>query len=258
MGNPAREPEQRIDRGCRNGRPTIDDTRTSATAATYTMGAGIVQGALTAIPGLVDEINDAVLNHPLETYRDFEVANLSATTDTLMESGGFGLPGVIYANVAEHTLSENVRASTNLDARLGVNPQSNASSLGTAHGVVGGIVLMSMVPAPGAGAAPAASRTLLRTPRSLQKFFSKHAMDFGLSGTWNPGRAAEASRVIHQHINSSGVRQVAGRYRGADATHYVNPTTGLNVIEDAGGNFVSGWRLGAEQLESVISTGRLF
>ncbi len=32
----------------------------------------------------------------------------------------------------------------------------------------------------------------------------------------------------------------------------------LNVIADPAGNYMSGWRLGAEQLESVLTTGRLF
>ena len=42
------------------------------------------------------------------------------------------------------------------------------------------------------------------------------------------------------------------------ATHFLDPKTGVNVIADPAGNYVSGWKLGAEQLESVLTTGRLF
>jgi hypothetical protein len=80
---------------------------------------------------------------------------------------------------------------------------------------------------------------------------TKHGDDFGLTGNWNPGRAADASRAIHQHINSPGVRQISGTYRGDPVTHHLDPKTGVNVVEDAGGNFVSGWRLGTEQFSSV-------
>ena len=109
-----------------------------------------------------------------------------------------------------------------------------------------------------AGAGGEVSQVLLRSPRSLQKFFTKHGADFGLSGNWNPGRAADASRAIHQHINSAGVRAIRGTYRGDAVIHYLDPNTGLNVIADPAGNFISGWRLGPEQVTSVLTSGRLF
>jgi len=36
---------------------------------------------------------------------------------------------------------------------------------------------------------------------------------------------------------------IQGTYRGLPVTHYVDPNTGLNVIRDASGNFLSGWKL---------------
>jgi hypothetical protein len=54
------------------------------------------------------------------------------------------------------------------------------------------------------------------------------------------------------------VRTITGTYRGPPVTHYIDPRSGLNVIADMAGNYVSGWRLGADQLESVLKTGRLF
>ena len=103
-----------------------------------------------------------------------------------------------------------------------------------------------------------ASTVLLRTPRNLQKFFGKHGADFGLTGNWNPSRAADASRAIHQHINSPGVRTIQGPYRGNPATHYLDPRTGLNVVADRAGNFVTGYRLGPDQLSDLLTTGHLF
>ena len=104
----------------------------------------------------------------------------------------------------------------------------------------------------------ARSRVLLRTDRGLQKFFDKHGEDFGLTGNWNPSRAADASQIIHQHVNNPAVRQIRGTYLGESVTHHLDPKTGLNIIEDSSGKLVSGWKLGAEQLESVLTTGRLF
>lgn len=104
----------------------------------------------------------------------------------------------------------------------------------------------------------ASSRVLGFTERNLQKGFTKHGADFGISGNWNPSRAAEFAQAVNQHINSAGVKVITGTYRGMRVTHYVNPKTGLNVIADQSGKYVSGWRLSAEQLESVLTSGRVY
>jgi RHS repeat-associated protein len=103
-----------------------------------------------------------------------------------------------------------------------------------------------------------ASRILQFTERGLQKGFTKHGADFGLAGNWNPARASEFRSTINQFINSEGVQTITGTYRGNPVMHYLNPSTGLNVMVDMSGNYVSGWRLGAEQLQSVLSNGRLW
>ncbi|MCP4547096.1 MAG: hypothetical protein GY835_11575 [bacterium] len=108
------------------------------------------------------------------------------------------------------------------------------------------------------GTAGAVKRTVSISQRNLQKGFTKHGADFGLSGNWNPGKAAEFGQAIRQHVSSPGVRVIEGSYRGNPVTHFVDPKTGLNVIVNPAGNYVSGWRLGAEQLEGVLSSGRLF
>jgi hypothetical protein len=101
-------------------------------------------------------------------------------------------------------------------------------------------------------------RALQISGRNLQKVFTKHGGDFGLSGNWNPSKAADVSTAINLHINAPGVQAIKGVYRGQEVIHYLDPITGLNVVADMQGNFIGGWKLGAEQLQSVLSTGRLF
>jgi hypothetical protein len=102
------------------------------------------------------------------------------------------------------------------------------------------------------------SKILQTTDRELQKTFSKHGPDFGLSGNRNPGRATDVSQGINSQVNAPSVQAIHGTYRGQNVVHYLDPKTGLNVISDPSGGFISGWQLGLEQLESVISSGRLF
>jgi len=144
---------------------------------------------------------------------------------------------------------------------LGQGPQplelADAELEGAAF-VEAGTAVLGVASVGRALAARGVSTILNRTPQGLQKFFTKHGNDFGLTGNWNPSRAADASRAIHQHINSPATRVINGTYRGNPVTHYLDPASGLNVIATPSGNFVSAWRLGAEQLESVLATGRLF
>jgi Colicin D len=105
-------------------------------------------------------------------------------------------------------------------------------------------------------AAGGASTVLGRTPAQLASKF-KHAKDFGVTGNYSKANAVEFSRAIHQHVNSPGVRAIQGTYHKAPLTHYSDPSSGLNVIADPAGNFVSGWRLGAEQLKNVLAHGGL-
>ena len=101
-----------------------------------------------------------------------------------------------------------------------------------------------------------ASQVLLRTCQQLQAKF-KHAKDFGVVGNYSKATAAEFSRAIHQHINSPGVRAIQGTYHKQPVIHFLDPSSGLNVIADPAGNFVSGWRLSPAQLQNVLTHGGL-
>ena len=94
------------------------------------------------------------------------------------------------------------------------------------------------------------------TSQQLQRKF-KHAADFGVDGNFNLTNGSRFGAAIDQHINSPSVRIVQGEYRGKPVTHYVDLSTGLNVITDPSGNFISGWKLSPQQLHNVLTTGKL-
>jgi RHS repeat-associated protein len=100
------------------------------------------------------------------------------------------------------------------------------------------------------------SSILLNTSKQLQAKF-KHASDFGVSGNYNKINSSNFSSAINQHINSTNVQTILGSYRGQPVTHYLNATTGLNVIASPSGNFISGWLLNPAQLQNVIKHGGL-
>jgi hypothetical protein len=131
-----------------------------------------------------------------------------------------------------------------VDVRLEADDMPGIGSFGDE---VGGVA---------AGGAGEASTVLLRTTRQLQAKF-KHAGDFGVTGNYSRANAAEFSRAIHQHINSPSVRTIQGTYHTQTVTHYLDPSTGLNVIADPAGNFISGWRLSPGQLRNVLTHGGL-
>ncbi len=101
-----------------------------------------------------------------------------------------------------------------------------------------------------------ASRALLRTSQQLQAKF-KHAADFGVAGNYSKARAAEFSQAIHNHVNNPSVHSIHGTYHKQPVTHFLDAESGLNVIVDPAGNFISGWRLSPAQRQNVLKHGGL-
>ncbi len=99
-------------------------------------------------------------------------------------------------------------------------------------------------------------RTINTTPQQLQKKF-KHAGDFGITGNYNKANAAKFDQAIQGHVNDPGSKAINGTYRGMPAIIHVNPTNGIAVITDKSGNFISGWKLSAQQLQHVLESGKL-
>jgi hypothetical protein len=94
------------------------------------------------------------------------------------------------------------------------------------------------------------------TRSQLQHGF-KHAKDFGVGGNANNKTLSEFSSALQSHVDAAGTRAIQGTYRGNPAMHHVDPSTGLNVIRDSSGNFLSGWKLSPQQLQHVLTTGKL-
>jgi hypothetical protein len=92
--------------------------------------------------------------------------------------------------------------------------------------------------------------------RQLRAKF-KHAADFGVEGGYNPSSASRYEAALRTHVNAPGTRALSGSYRAQPVTHYLDPVTGLNVIVDTRGEYVSGWRLSRDQLRHVLATGSL-
>jgi RHS repeat-associated protein len=150
--------------------------------------------------------------------------------------------------------------------------------LQTAQGPSFGSVLEELAtPLPGfenfaQGIAPPEPRTIARmlfgpngaqfskiapaTSKQLQKKF-KHAIDFGVKGNFNKANAGKFNQAIQRHINASGTREIPGVYRGNNVIFQVNPNTGLTVIQNPNGSFLSGWKLNPQQLIHVLRDGKL-
>jgi hypothetical protein len=95
-------------------------------------------------------------------------------------------------------------------------------------------------------------------PRKLQHTFSKHAQDFGISGTWNPTNALLLEQAIQSHVGSPRVQRISGTYRGTvKVTHFLDPATNLWVALDVSDNFVAGWKLSQVQVTHLLGSGNV-
>lgn len=84
------------------------------------------------------------------------------------------------------------------------------------------------------------------SPKQLQKKF-KHAVDFGVAGTGTKEELKQFEAAIQTHVASPNTVHIDGSFRGDSAILHVDPNTGLTVITDKAGNFLSGWRLSSQQ-----------
>jgi hypothetical protein len=54
---------------------------------------------------------------------------------------------------------------------------------------------------------------------------------------------------------SSTTQAIRAKYRGRDVYRYYEPRTGLNVMTDLDGNYISGWQLDDKQIRNLTTTG---
>jgi hypothetical protein len=99
-------------------------------------------------------------------------------------------------------------------------------------------------------------RPLKIDDKQVQKKF-KHAEDFGIDGPYSKSNAQAFKSALEKHMQSPDTQTIAGHYRGDAALFNVKPSTGVTVIQKTTGEFVSGWKLSPEQLQHVMTNGRL-
>lgn len=90
----------------------------------------------------------------------------------------------------------------------------------------------------------------------LQKKF-KHATDFSVVGNYSPANALKFQQAIESHIASPTAKIIQGTYRGNPVIHIIEPKTGINVMLEKSGEFISGWKLNAAQASNVLTRGAL-
>jgi hypothetical protein len=88
----------------------------------------------------------------------------------------------------------------------------------------------------------------------------KHAKDFGVRGNGNRENYELWKDGLIEHMKKDTVKRIEGKFRkNIDVIHYFEEGTGLNVMINATNNkFISGWKLGKEQLEKFKNEGDFF
>lgn len=94
------------------------------------------------------------------------------------------------------------------------------------------------------------------TAKQLQKKF-KHAGDFGVAGTGTKEQLVQFEAALLSHVADMNTLHIDGSFRGDAAILHVDASTGLAVITDKSGIFISGWRLSGQQLQYALTTGKL-
>ena len=92
----------------------------------------------------------------------------------------------------------------------------------------------------------------------MQSKYDRHHLDFGLTANRNNQQLSKFKGILEKHVLDNGTKVIKGTYRKTQqVTHYYNPNTGLNVMKDTKGQFVSGWKLGDDQVINLLTRGNL-
>ena len=109
----------------------------------------------------------------------------------------------------------------------------------------------------GPGVKLAAETPLTTTRSQIEKKFDKHAADFGITAPRGTPGFDEFEQAVRSHVHDPATIHIDGTYRAGPAIINYNPNTGLAVIQNPSGEFVSGWRLSPEQVANVLQRGSL-
>jgi hypothetical protein len=92
---------------------------------------------------------------------------------------------------------------------------------------------------------------------TVESKYAKHASDFGMTGKFDSESAELFQQTLEGHVINPNVDAISGTFRGMPVNHFVDPASGLNVMTDPLGNFVSGFKLNPTQLWNVLNRGSL-
>lgn len=107
-------------------------------------------------------------------------------------------------------------------------------------------------------AAQGTSRGIITLNKQLQKKFIKHAKDFGIVGNESKVTLKAFSEAIETHVKSNSTEIIEGSYRNTQkVVHYLDKSTGLNVMKDYNGKLISGWKLSPDQLKNLLERGNI-
>ncbi|MCV7251777.1 hypothetical protein H7J86_06345 [Mycobacterium hackensackense] len=205
-----------------------------------------------------------------EGFRDTWDAGIQGI-QPLFGAAGPGAPGVFesWGNLAQGLAMQAANPlaplSSTVDQVTNIIDAPNAAYLaGQVGAQLSQQVPMAIFSGGEAVAVQGASRavTLAKAPgisftsRQLASKF-KHAGDFGIAGKFNPQNAQLFQQALNAFVDDPATLHIAGTYRGAPTILNVQPQSGLAVLQQEGGQFISGWKLKADQLANVLMRGSL-
>ncbi|MFQ6145816.1 RICIN domain-containing protein [Streptomyces seoulensis] len=131
---------------------------------------------------------------------------------------------------------------------------------GKTAGLQAGITGSAVRSGPGCGSLWISGDRLPHHYMSLNNEGVMHAVDFGITGSYNKVNAQAFIVTIEQFVKNPGTRQITGTYRGQAAIHYVDDT-GLHASFAADGpnvgEYLGGWRSTGDQLTYLLRDGKL-
>lgn len=104
-----------------------------------------------------------------------------------------------------------------------------------------------------------AKRVVVFSTKQLERKF-KHASDFGVSNSRkNPKTIAEYKLALEDHLGDPATRNHGSYLYVSDSMVAFNPISNNVIVLDAGGNFVTGWKLtpGTPQYKNYLANGVL-
>ncbi|MDJ0395022.1 colicin D domain-containing protein [Rhodococcus sp. G-MC3] len=93
--------------------------------------------------------------------------------------------------------------------------------------------------------------------KQVEKKF-KHAEAFGIETPKGSAGFDEFAQALKDFSSNPSTQHLDGVYRGDPCIINVDPISKLVVVQRLDGSFLSGWKLGEDQLASVLTNGRLF